>query len=99
MSKGLTLQVFIKNLALAIIVIIAYLLVAMLFTGWFTKHGESVKVPNVTGMSAENAYTVLDENNLDMIIIDSVYQEDVKPMTIVEQDPLPDMNVKPGRLI
>jgi beta-lactam-binding protein with PASTA domain len=99
MFKGLSLKVISKTLALAGLAIIVYLLLAMLFTNWFTKHGESVKVPDVMGMSAEKALTVLEDSDLEMIIIDSVYQEDLKPMTIVEQDPLPEMNVKPGRLI
>lgn len=99
MFKGLSLIVIIKTLGLAVLAIIGYLLLAMLFTGWFTKHGESVKVPNVIGMSAEKALTIIEENDLELIIIDSIYREDLKPMTIIEQDPLPDMNVKPGRMI
>lgn len=99
MLKGLTLKVILRTLGLAALVMIGYLLLAMLFTGWFTKHGESVKVPNVTGMSVEKATAMLEEQDLELILIDSVYQEDMKPMTIVEQDPLPDMNVKPGRSV
>ncbi len=99
MSKGLTIQKISKNLLIMAIVIVVYLLLAMLLTGLFTRHGESVKVPNVVGMSAEKGFTLLDDQGLELIIIDSVYQEDLKPMTIVEQDPAPDMNVKPGRSI
>jgi beta-lactam-binding protein with PASTA domain len=92
-------QNILKTLGLAAVVLIAYLLLAMLFTGWYTRHGESIKVPKIEGMPVENAFTLLDDNGLEMVVIDSVYKEDQKPMTIVEQDPLPDMNVKPGRLI
>lgn len=99
MFKGLTFQTIIKTLVLAALAFVAFLILAMVFTGWFTRHGESVKVPNVVGMSAEKGFTVLDDQNLELIIIDSVYKEDLKPMTIVEQDPVPDMNVKPGRYI
>lgn len=99
MFKGLTLKTILKHLALAGVAFIVYLFIAMFFTGWFTRHGESVKVPDVTGMSAENAFSTLDNSNLELVIIDSVYKEDMKPMTIVEQDPLANMNVKPGRKI
>ena len=88
-----------KTLGLAAAAFVVYLLLAMLFTGWYTRHGESIKVPKVDGMPIENAFTLLDNNGLEMLVIDSVYKEDQKPMTIVEQDPLPDMNVKPGRVI
>ena len=99
MFKGVTTQQILKTLGLAILAFIAYLVIAMLFTGWYTRHGQSIKVPKVEGMPVENAFTLLDQNDLEMVVIDSVYKEDQKPMTIVEQDPLPDMNVKPGRLI
>jgi eukaryotic-like serine/threonine-protein kinase len=99
MFKGVTAQQILKTLGLAVLAFIAYLVIAMLFTGWYTRHGQSIKVPKVEGMPVENAFTLLDDNDLEMVVIDSVYKEDQKPMTIVEQDPLPDMNVKPGRLI
>ncbi len=99
MSEGLSIKSIFKTLALAGLAFVAFLFLAMLFTGWFTRHGESVKVPNVVGMSAEKGFAVLDDEGLEQIIIDSVYKEDIKPMTIVEQDPVPDMNVKPGRYI
>jgi eukaryotic-like serine/threonine-protein kinase len=99
MFKGVSTQQILKTLGLAALAFIAYLVIVMLFTGWYTRHGESIKVPKVEGMPVENAFTLLDDNNLEMVVIDSVYKEDQKPMTIVEQDPLPDMNVKPGRLI
>jgi beta-lactam-binding protein with PASTA domain len=99
MFKGVTTQQILKTIGLAILALIAYLLIAMLITGWYTRHGQSIKVPKVEGMPVENAFTLLDDNDLEMVVIDSVYVEDQKPMTIVEQDPLPDMNVKPGRLI
>jgi eukaryotic-like serine/threonine-protein kinase len=99
MFKGLSLKNIFKFIALIAVITIIYLIIAMVFTNWFTRHGASVKVPKVTGMPAEKAFKLLDDEALEMIIVDSVYKEDMKPMTIVEQDPLPLMNVKPGRLI
>ncbi|MFM6983853.1 MAG: PASTA domain-containing protein [Chitinophagaceae bacterium] len=99
MFKGITTATILKNLGLAVLAFIAYLFVSMLFTSWYTRHGESTKVPKVEGMPAENAAALLDDSDLEMVIVDSVYKEDAKPMTVVEQDPKPDMNVKPGRKI
>lgn len=99
MKKSLTDNNWIKTLLLALGVLIVYLFLSMVFTGWYTRHGQSIKVPKVSGMPAENAQTLLDEQDLEMVIIDSVYNADMKPNTIVEQDPLPDLNVKPGRKI
>ena len=98
MFKGISKATILKTLGLAALAFIAYLLIAMLFTSWYTRHGESIKVPKIEGMPAENAAELLDENDLEMVIVDSVFKEDVKPNTVVEQDPQPDMNVKPGRI-
>ncbi len=99
MQKGVSKPNILKTLGLAILALIVYIILAMLFTGVYTRHGQSIKVPKVEGMPIENAFTLLDDNDLEMVVIDSVYKEDQKPMTIVEQDPHPDMNVKPGRII
>jgi len=99
MFKGISKATILKTLGLAALAFIAYLLIAMLFTSWYTRHGESIKVPKIEGMPVENAAELLDDNDLEMVIVDSVFKEDVKPNTVVEQDPQPDMNVKPGRII
>jgi len=99
MFKDISIGKIVKTLGIAALAFIAYLFLAMLFTGWYTRHGQSVQVPKVEGMPVENAFAALDEKGLEMVITDSVYKEDQKPMTIVEQDPQPNMNVKPGRTI
>lgn len=96
---NLSFKTILKHLSLAGIVLIAFLLLAMLFTNWFTKHGESTKVPKIEGMPLENAYAVLEKEGLELEVIDSVYKEDMKPLAITEQDPPADMLVKPGRTI
>lgn len=90
---------WLKTLFAALIVFAAYLVLSMVFTAWYTRHGERIKVPQITGMPAENAEQVLDEAGLELIILDSVYNEDLKPNTVVEQDPKADSDVKPGRKI
>jgi beta-lactam-binding protein with PASTA domain len=90
---------FFKHILLALGVFIAFLLLSMLFMGWFTRHGESITVPNVEGMPVDNAFSLLDNVDMELVVIDSVYKEDMKPMSIVEQDPKAEMKVKPGRKI
>jgi eukaryotic-like serine/threonine-protein kinase len=90
---------FFKHILIAAGVFVVFLLLAMLFMGWFTRHGESIEVPNIEGMPVDNAYSILEDVDMELVVIDSVYKEDMKPMTIVEQDPKPEMNVKSGRKI
>lgn len=99
MKNSATGGTWLKTILLALGVLAIYLFLSMVFTGWYTRHGQSIKVPKVSGMPVENAETILDDNDLELVIIDSVYNEDMKPNTIVEQDPQPDLLVKPGRKI
>jgi beta-lactam-binding protein with PASTA domain len=88
-----------KTFGLAALILVVYLIFSMLFTHFYTRHGESVKVPKVEGMPAENAFNVLEQSDLEMVIVDSVYREELPKMTIVDQDPAENSNVKPGRKI
>lgn len=99
MKNSLTGNSWVKTILLAVLVLAVYLFLSMVFTGWYTRHGQSIKVPKVSGMPIENATELLDDNDLELVIIDSVFNEDMKPNTIVEQDPQPDLSVKPGRKI
>ena len=88
-----------KTIFLALLALAVYAIAAMLFTSWYTRHGQSINVPKVMGMPVETAEELLDDQDLEMVIIDSVYDEDQKPNTIVEQDPAFDAKVKPGRKV
>ncbi len=99
MKNSITGNSWFKTILLAILVLAVYLFLSMVFTGWYTRHGQSIKVPKVSGMPIENATELLDDNDLELVIIDSVFNEDMKPNTVVEQDPQPDLSVKPGRKI
>jgi beta-lactam-binding protein with PASTA domain len=99
MKNSLSGNSWLKTILLAVLVLVVYLFLSIVFTGWYTRHGQSIKVPEVSGMPIENATELLDDNDLELVIIDSVFNEDMKPNTIVEQDPQPDLTVKPGRKI
>lgn len=99
MFKGISSLTLFKHLALAALAFIAFLFLAMFFTNWFTRHGEKIKVPKVIAMPVDKAGELLDDQDLEMIVIDSVYDEDMKPNTLVDQDPKPDADVKPGRKV
>jgi beta-lactam-binding protein with PASTA domain len=55
-------------------------------------------VPELKGMKIENAIELLESKGLDYQI-DSVFQIDIAPGTVVQQDPEPNTNVKTNRTI
>ena len=64
-----------------------------------TKHGETIKVPALTGKSVTQAQAELEQLDLQFAVRDSTYVADIPPLTIVEQQPKPEASVKSGRRI
>lgn len=81
------------------------IIVVLLFTGlifWldnYTRHNEQKLVPDVIGMTEENAATLILGRELNYDIVDSVYRTGALPGAIVDQDPKADSFVKKERKI
>lgn len=91
-------KTFRKNLIIAVVSILAFLLVIFFSLGIYTRHGEGLPVPNLKGLNVEEAVRLLESQGL-RYQIDSVYQVDKAPGTVIEQDPDPNTNVKIRRTI
>ena len=65
----------------------------------YTRHGESILVPDLKGLFFEKVKAVLSDKNLEWKIMDSVYDMSKPPLSIVEQNPKPKSKVKEGRTI
>ncbi|MES3017663.1 MAG: PASTA domain-containing protein [Bacteroidota bacterium] len=92
-------KTFRKNLIIAAVSIIAFLLVIFYSLGFYTHHGEGMPVPKLKGLSIERAIELLEADGLRYQINDSVYLIDKPPGIVVEQDPDPNTNVKANRTI
>lgn len=88
-----------KNLIIAVAVFAAALAVLLFCLRRYTRHGEEIAVPSVTGLYGEEASVVLEAEGLHMEIIDSTYSQKTPPGTIVEQNPAAGSKVKAGRNI
>lgn len=71
----------------------------MVWLGWWTGHGEYREVPDVKGLSYENALDVLAEADMLAILSDSIFNTDAKPGIVMEQMPKSNSTVKPGRSV
>lgn len=65
----------------------------------YTRHNEVVIVPDVKGLTMEDAVSFFENNGLRYNIIDSVFSKDVAPGTIVELKPNAGSKVKEGRIV
>ncbi len=66
---------------------------------FFTRHGEEVEVPNVTGQLLPEATAKLEAQGFEVVIQDSIYRDTVKPQAIIRQFPESESKVKSNRTI
>lgn len=65
----------------------------------FTRHNSSRPVPDFKGLSRVEALELADDNSIRVQVIDSVFNQDQRPGTVVEQEPKPGVHVKKHRRI
>ena len=96
--KYLTSRDFRKQVIIAFSTFIILLIGLYVGLRYYTRHGEGVLVPNLKGLSVENAVQLLASEGF-QYQIDSVFILDKKPGLVLEQDPDPNTNVKINRMI
>ena len=67
--------------------------------GLVTGHGKASTVPSVTGKTYEEAKEILKKAGFDVEILDSVYVDTLKPLTVMRQLPDADEIVKSNRTV
>ncbi|MDR1543443.1 MAG: PASTA domain-containing protein [Prevotellaceae bacterium] len=89
------------NIAAAVVVVVVLGFAVLSFLKIYTHHNETVEMPNLTGLFANEAEIVLNENGLNStdIVTDSVfdYKDNTKIGTIIEQIPKAGTVVKKER--
>lgn len=65
----------------------------------FTRHGDSVQVPDLTGFEIENLPEALEKRYLTYEITDSIYSDEQPRGSVIQQNPLPGKTVKRDRTI
>jgi len=96
----LTSKTFFIQLAIALLIIVVVVFAMLQWLNFSTNHGQEIPVPDLRKMTVEKAGEVLEEIDLDYIVLDTVeFRADYPALTIVQQDPLPNVTVKEGRKV
>lgn len=90
-------KVFLRNLALAIVVIVAFFFAVGYFLSAYTRHGEYIVLQDFSKKRLPDVKNLLKSEELNYIIIDSVYIENSIPGLVVNQNPYAGAHVKRGR--
>lgn len=99
MFKFLTSRPLWVNVLFAIVLVTLILLIFLGSLGFLTKHGRILKIPSVTGMPMQEAVKILNQQDFDVEIQDSVYIDTIAPLTVTRQFPEADAAVKINRTV
>jgi beta-lactam-binding protein with PASTA domain len=92
-------KVFVKNLGLAITIVVGAVMVLLIWLNFYTRHGQARAVPNFFGLTMEQTAKLAKKSRLKYQIIDSVYTTLVPRGCVAEQNPKPGFKVKKWRNI
>jgi beta-lactam-binding protein with PASTA domain len=88
-----------KNVLIAIGIIVALSWITLIAVDFYTHHGEAEIIPDLRGSYVEEAEVILAKKGLYPVVIDSVYVRDKKLGTIIDQIPPVNSTVKRNRPI
>ena len=91
--------VLLINIAIACIVLFLIGYIVLKRLDKYTNHGYYITVPELRGFTPDEAESFAKDKNLQILVIDSIYDNYAKPGTIVEQFPSPNAHVKNNRAI
>lgn len=93
-------KTFAVNAVLALLFFVILGLSAQSVLKWVTGFGEVQIVPDLSGMSLEDAQSALAELELEGVMLDSgTYRKDLRPNEVYQQYPVSGSEVKAGRKV
>jgi eukaryotic-like serine/threonine-protein kinase len=87
------------NILLGIGVIVLFWFLFALSLNWITHHGEAKTVPSVTGKTLEEVQDILESQDFEIVVQDSIYNDTLQPSIVVKQVPDADAVVKVNRTV
>lgn len=90
--------IILSGIAVGVMIVVA-LVMDILVMPWYTKHGESLAVPNVIAQRYEAAKELLEMQGLEVVKAGEKYDSTLPFGYIVEQNPRPNRLVKKGRRV
>jgi len=92
--KSVLLNLFLVAIAIYLLVWIAAQALSV-----YTRHGQSLTLPNLKGLKMEEVEQILLEKKLRYVITDTVFVDKLPKLAVAEQNPVPNSKVKEGRII
>ena len=90
-------KAFLKNLLIAALAAVLLISGTFIWLKIYTRHGQTITVPDLSGLTEEEVQIIIDSKSLRYEIIDSIFNRDLPRGTIAKQNPLPGSKVKENR--
>jgi beta-lactam-binding protein with PASTA domain len=90
-------KIFLKNMGLAVIIIVGLVMVMLIWLSFYTRHGQARPIPDFYGLTMEQTAKLAKKSRLKYQVIDSVYTSLVPRGCVAEQNPKPGFKVKKWR--
>ena len=97
--KGFFSNWIVRNLLLAALAVLLFVLAANLFLSLVTQHGKEIIVPDFTNLTVREASRVASAAGVELAVSDSMYIRRMKPGAVYRQSPEAGEHVKEGRKI
>ena len=97
--KFLLSKTFLKQLLIFTIFCGVVILGVLFYLKLYTNHDNTIELPDYTGVYIDDIDSLFMEQSLRYVVIDSVYNKEIKPGSIIDQDPQPGIHVKENRRI
>ncbi|NND76959.1 MAG: PASTA domain-containing protein [Flavobacteriales bacterium] len=78
---------FLKNLGIYALIIGLILVFTFIWLRFYTNHGETIEVPDLIEHSIMEAHSIVDKNDLKIVVQDSVYLPHHMPGRVISQNP------------
>lgn len=91
--------VYFRHVCYAISVFLCIVVLSLVLLNVFTQHGKMFQVPDLKGLTIEDARMFGAKSGVEIVINDEIYQEQKAPGTILEQMPAAGQLVKEGRKV
>jgi len=89
-------KLFIVNFIVALLVLFLAPYLTLNYLDSYTNHGQKLAVPNFVGTSVKDVNQLAIDNQVQVVINDSVFSDDFPRGTVIRQDPLPNSETYPS---
>lgn len=87
------------NITAMILLVVLMLFGVLKWLDVYTRHGEAVVVPNVEGMTVDEATKMFRSHRLECVVSDSTYVKNKPAGIVLDANPVAGQKVKEGRII